>query len=249
LENVTVDVAKPPNIYGIAKFLDKTDNRSLSMEYSAGKSNAIIPLSGNIRVGEAIQVEEANVNYRLLDNSFGLQYFSNVKSESDLYAGWGVGFQKFPYVFGTIGVNKEYFEIGVAILLGYSSSEKISYDGYSVDEEGKMLEDPYFSEEKYRCSLYSGAYLYTSFYFKRFALNYAASASYPTDNYIYRENGCFNAFPEEIFFFDFPALLMQDIGIAYTNNHIRYRVGLNQITGVKFPGQYYRGTVHTAWLF
>jgi hypothetical protein len=184
-----------------------------------------------------------------LDNSFGLQYFSNIKTDSDFYFGGGFGYQKFPYAFGTIGINQEHFEIGAALLLGYSS-EKISYDGYSVDEDGRKLKDGNFSEERYRCSSYSSAYLYTSFYLKHFALNYAASVASPIADEIYNDNSCLGGlFRDKIFSFDFPVLLMQDIGVAYTNNHIRYRVGLNQITGVKFPGQYYRGTAHTAWLF
>jgi hypothetical protein len=247
VKNATADVAKPPNIYGNASLLNKRENRSISMEYSAGKSDAIIPLQGDVKVNQKIQTEDANINYRLLDNSFGLQFFSNTKTESDFYFGGGFGHQRFPYAFGTIGINKEYFEIGVALLLGYSS-EKISYDGYFVNDDMKRGSD--ISEERYQCSLYSSAYLYTSFYLKHFALNYAASIANPIDSDIYSNNSCIGGlFEDKIFSFDFPVLLMQDIGVAYTNNRIRYRVGLNQITGIKFPGQYYRGTAHAAWLF
>jgi hypothetical protein len=40
---------------------------------------------------------------------------------------------------------------------------------------------------------------------------------------------------------------MQDIGISYTPNKIKYRLGVNQITGVKFPGQYWGLSVQMAY--
>jgi hypothetical protein len=47
--------------------------------------------------------------------------------------------------------------------------------------------------------------------------------------------------------FFFPVLLMQDIGISYTPYKIKYRLGVNQITGVKFPGQYWGLSVQMAY--
>jgi hypothetical protein len=47
--------------------------------------------------------------------------------------------------------------------------------------------------------------------------------------------------------FWFPVLLMQDIGVSYTPYKIKYRLGVNQITGVKFPGQYWGLSIQMAY--
>jgi hypothetical protein len=247
IENASVDVAKPPGIYGNATMLKPGINHSILLEYSAGNNNAFIPLSGQVKVNGEIQTEETNISYRLIDKILGLQYFFTSKADeslSNFYGRGGLGFQKFPYIFVSFGTNREHFEIGTAFLLGFST-QFINYDGYYVNEDGVWQED--INDRIRHCSTHMGTYLYASVYFQRFALNYVTSISNSVNNEVYENCDSFLSRP--LFYFDFPSLLMQDFGIAYTNNHIMYRIGLNQITGIHFPGQYYRTTFQVAWLF
>jgi hypothetical protein len=247
IKNASVEVAKPPSIYGNATMLKPGVNHGISLEYSMGNNDAIIPLPGQVKVNGETQTEEkSNISYHLIDRIFGLQYFSVIKhpllSTNNFYGGGGLGIQTFPYAFINFGVNKEHFEIGTAFLLGFPV-QLINYDGYEVDEKGIQQGD--IEDSIDNCSTHTGAYIYTSVYFQHFALNYAASISKSVDNEV-KDCGSFGG---PLFYFIFPSLLMQDIGVVYTNNHIRYRIGLNQITGFSFPKKYYRATIQAAWLF
>ena len=236
------DVTKPPNIYGNNAEMEAGSHRNVSVEYNAGSNDVIIPLSGHVIIDNAVQEEYAEINYNLINDVFGLQYSFAKKYDNDFYLGNGLGFQGFPYAFLSAGINKKSAEFGTAVLLGYAS-QKIDYSGYYKDDEGNKTSN--FYETMYNGDIYKGAYFYTSFYFKRFALNYVASISNPMGDEI-EEEGC-SFICRTILSFDFPALLMQDIGIVYNNNRIKYRVGLNQITSFKFPGRYYSASFQVAW--
>jgi hypothetical protein len=90
---------------------------------------------------------------------------------------------------------------------------------------------------------YGGFVAHASFYWEKFALNYAASVSNP---WLVRDIPVSESRNADISF-SFPVLLMQDIGISYAPNSIKYRLGVNQITGVKFPGQYWGLSVQVAY--
>jgi len=241
IKNVLVEIDKPPNITGNSKELKSGKNLTLSFEKVIGNKDAIIPLEGEIKVDGQVQLEESSASYRLVNDVWNLQFYRIEKNESGFYNAGGGGFQGFPYVFLGAGVNKAFFDLGGAALFGFAI-QAMENNGLYETNDGKMWG---YSSISNKLSYYAGAYIHANFYISRFALNYIASITSPTSN-----NVCgFGDECEKSFTFDFPYLLMQDIGIAYTNNKIKYRIGINQITGAEFAGQYWGTSFQAAWLW
>ena len=254
VKNGSSTVTKPPVIYGNVKELERGLNHRILAEYNLGNKNAAIPLEGALKMSAIpndnknsgdlksvyhSQEEPMNFIYELQNNNFGMQYFLTNKYDN-FYYGSGAGFQDFPYAFFDIGVNKKYFEIGAAFLIGYDW-QTIEYDGYFVNEEGDT-HDP-FEESKTNSGAYFGAYIHSSIFLKPFALNYSASISRARSDLLY-EDGC--GFMSDMFpgycteyTFDFPALIMQDIGIAYSYQKIGCRISLNKTTDSNFKKSYF----------
>jgi hypothetical protein len=261
---------KPPNIYGNGRYLTKDTNYIISYDASIG-DNKTIPLPGimnkRMQVGDYdIPEMPANINYRLIENTLGIQFYKIAKDYNDYYLGWGIGMQNQPYGFVMLGRNGKFFEIGGAALGGLTLNEA-SYEGgwyYHVSyfrshnamfaktlaEQG--ISDDYDKLEYVKLKdvkilhLYGGITTYASLYLEKFALNYAASVTNPwivNELLASKGDGSHGA---DISFF-FPVLLMQDIGISYMPHKIKYRFGINQITGVKFPGQYWGLSVQMAY--
>jgi hypothetical protein len=243
LKNATLEARRPPNIYGNNKTLEAGNHISVSAEFTASDNNINMPVYGYAKLGDR---QEISADYSLIDDSWGLQsYFIN-KRKNDFYFGGGVGFQGFPYAFLNIGLNKKDFEVGHAILLGVGSL-KLDYEGYYENEDGENAGD--FSNTEYSGNM--SAYLYTSVYFfERFALNYVLSYTIHPSNFShnYEDNSCVFECKVDINF-NTPDLYIQDIGIVYAGNHIRYRIGLNQIRSYKLPKRYWGTSFNVAWLY
>jgi hypothetical protein len=270
VEKGTFQAIKPPNIYGNGHYLtDETNyiiSGNINGDINIGK-NKTIPLPGITNEytscinGECLQKTSANINYRLIENTLGFQYYKATKNEYN-YTGLGIGIQNFPYVFFTFGYNKKSFEIGGAVFWGLAI-DRASYEGwwyyfepdaFSWGSDMEVFEYIKFKNNAILHS-YGGLVAYTSFYWEKFALNYAASISNPwlvyelPADFILYKRGAEEDLKYANISFWFPALLMQDIGISYTPNRIKYRLGVNQITGVKFPGQYWGISGQMAYLF
>lgn len=264
VEKGTFQAIKPPNIYGNSRYLTNETNYIISGDVNIGK-NKTIPLPGItneytscIDRNSCLQITPANINYRLIENTFGIQFHKTTKN-SNYYFGWGVGVQNQPYGFVMLGYNGKIFEIGGATFWGLTVN-KASYEGwwYFLDDftMGITSDTEIFEHIKFKnvaiLHSYGGLVAHASFYWEKFALSYAASFTYP---WLVDELPA--GFPynskEKLHYADisfwFPALLMQDIGISYTPHKIKYRLGVNQITGVKLPGQYWGFSVQMAYLF
>jgi hypothetical protein len=225
LKRGTFQTVKPPNIYGNSRHLTKDTSYTISYDANIGK-NKTIPLPEM----------PADINYRLIENTLGFQFYNTIKEDSSFYSGFGFGMQNFPYGIATLGFNWKFAEIGSAAFFGLAV-DKASYEGEWIEHEYLKLKDIYFLHT------YSGAVAYASVYFKKIALSYAASISIPwTMNELPVSNGEYASIS-----FESQALLMQDIGISYMPYKIKYRLGVNQITGVKFPGQYWGLSVQMAY--
>jgi hypothetical protein len=234
---------KPPNIYGNGHYLDEGKHNIISYDANMGK-NKTISLPGVMNSyysdADATTLETpANINYRLIENTLGFQFYRVTKEDMPLYTGFGGGIQNFPYGFLMLGYNGKPIELGGTAFWGLVIN-KASYEGSInnsyVDEYVKL-------ENVYILHSYGGLVAHASYYWEKFALNYAASISNPwlVDKLPIPENG--NAFVS----FFFPYLLMQDIGISYTPYKIKYRLGVNQITGLRLPGQYWGLSVQMAY--
>ncbi|MDR2583049.1 MAG: hypothetical protein LBC75_06165 [Fibromonadaceae bacterium] len=225
----------------------------------------------------------ADINYRLIENTLGVQFHKAIKDYKDYYAGFGVGVQNQPYVFAMLGHNGKFFEIGGAGFWGLTIN-KASYEGwwyYYEPDFGPSFAKPvaklncnkdnlccddspngicydYSHQETIIDNLeyiklnkvnifhsYAGFVAHASFYWEKFALSYAASMTNP---WLVDELPVSEAHDADISFW-FPVLLMQDIGISYTPNKIKYRLGINQITGIKSPGQYWGFSVQMAYMW
>jgi hypothetical protein len=244
VERGTFQAIKPPNIYGNSRYLAKDTNYIISYDANIGK-NKTIPLPGIVNSNSTHPREDANINYRLIENTLGFQFYRAIKNDYDFYKGFGGGLQNFPYGFLMIGHNKKFMEVGAAIFLGLTI-DNASYEGKwdcsffdSCGGYYTKLEDVYVLHP------HGGIVTHVSFYFKKIALNYAASVSSP---WLVKDlpiplSG--EGYADISFLF--PVLLIQDIGISYMPNKIKYRFGINQITGVKFPGQYWGLSVQMAY--
>jgi len=263
VEKGTFQTIKPPNIYGNGRYLTKETNSTISYDANIGK-NKTVPLLGITNEytlcsdrNLCLEKPPANINYRLIENTLGLQFNKTTKDYNDSYFGWGIGIQNQPYGFLMLGYNGKFFEIGGAGFLGLTIN-KASYEGWWYFYESYMVgsDIDLFEKIKFKditiLHSYGGAVAHASFYWEKLALSYAASFTYPwlVDRlpagfvqYHSGEEGLENADIS----FSFPALLMQDIGISYTPNKIKYRLGINQITGVKFSGQYWGLSVQMAY--
>jgi hypothetical protein len=259
VEKGTFQAIKPPNIYGNSRYLEEWNHASegkhniISFNANIGK-NKTIPLPGVINSyyhDEDITMQEtpANINYRLIENTLGFQFYEVTKEDSPFYTGFGGGVQNFPYGFLMLGHNWKFMEIGGAVFLGLTI-DKASYEGewgYS-DACGLFVwcgEYEYIKLEDIKVlHPYGGLVAHVSFYWEKFALNYAASVSEPWLAFSLPSS---HMFTNADISFSFPVLLMQDIGISYTPHKIKYRLGVNQITGVKFPGQYWGLSVQVAY--
>jgi hypothetical protein len=267
VEKGTFQAMKPPNIYGSERYFDVAYSQ-ISYDANIGK-NKTIPLpeftNEYVCVTNDICLHEttANINYRLIETVLGFQFHivlkDNALGTDDSYVGFGGGVQNFPYLSLMYGYNGEFIEIGTVAFWG-AVMNRASYEGvagyyreaYLWHKESKYHE--YTKWENRKCfNFYGGLVAHASFYWKKFALNYSASISEPwvlddlpvifsDDEHTY-DTGYRYADPS----FSFPVLLMQDIGISYMPYKIKYRIGVNQITGVKFPGQYWGFSVQMAY--
>ena len=250
---------KPPNIYGNNRYLEEGTHNSVSYNANIGK-NKTIPLPGIVNdsfsVGGASPPEKpANINYRLIENTLGFQYY-RITKEDDFYTGWGVGVQNFPYGVFMFGYNEENIEVGAAAYLGLSI-DKSSYEGEWGYSDWWCCDENEYIRIKDLSILhtYGGINFYASYFWNKFAINYAASISNPwlvDELPIAVEGSVVNKRDVEHdadISFWFPFLLMHDIGISYTPNNIKYRLGINQITGIEFPGQYWGASLEMAYLW
>ena len=265
VEKGTFQTIKPPNIYGNERYLTNESNSIISYNANIGK-NKTIPLPGitnertscdkydllNNEYKEfCVQKTPANINYRLIENTLGIQFNKTIKNYYDIYFGWGVGVQNQPYGFLMLGYNGKLFEVGGAGFWGLTIN-KASYEGMwyfyhggtFAESEVKNLEYAKFKDVTIFHS-YGGAVAHASFFWEKFALNYAVSITNP---WLVNELPA-SASDDAYISFWFPALLMQDIGISYTPNKIKYRLGINQITGVKFPEQYFGISLQMAYMW
>jgi hypothetical protein len=155
-----------------------------------------------------------------------------------------------------LGYNREFVEIGGVAFYGLVAN-KASYEGmwgyYNDFTLGFGPDTEYYEYIKFKdikiLHSYGGLIAHVSFYWEEFALSYAASVSNPwlvDELFAYHDSSRDNDYDADISF-SFPVLLMQDIGISYAPNSIKYRLGVNQITGVKFPGQYWGLSVQMAY--
>jgi len=241
---------KPPNIYGNNSYLTKDAVNIISYDANIGK-NKTIPLPGimNLYNSRALPDTLADIHYRLIENTLGFQYHKVLKSKSDLYFGFGGGVQNFPYGSLIFGYNGKFVEIGGATYWGLTLG-KASYEGIWDWETGGPLsssDTQYIRlEDAYILHSYGGLTAYASLHLKKFALSYAASIANPwLVDELPAPIGRSSSDPDISFWF--PALLMQDVGISYTHHRIKYRLGINQITGIEFPGQYWGLSVQMAY--
>jgi hypothetical protein len=143
------------------------------------------------------------------------------------------------------GINEKIIEIGGAAFLGFTIN-KASYEGEwdialnnipnEEEWDGSPLSDKYIKlKDIYIPHSYVGAIGHVSFFWEKFGLNYGVSTSLPwaIDKLPISKD------EEADVAFDNTYLLMQDIGISYTPYNIKYRLGVNQITGEKFHGRYW----------
>jgi len=265
VERGTFQTVKPPNIYGNGRYLEdwsqvqEGKNYIISFDANIGK-NKTIPLPGitneytsctNTNYGyRCLQKTPANINYRLIENTLGFQFYRVVKEDSPIYTGLGGGLQNFPYGFIMLGYNGKSIEIGGVAFWGLAIN-KTSYEGWwlynfdftmGINPPTEIFEYVKFKDITILHS-YGGAVAHASFYWEKFALNYAVSISNPW----FVDELPTSVLEDADISFWFPTLLMQDIGISYTPNKIKYRLGVNQITGVKFPGQYWGLSVQIAY--
>jgi hypothetical protein len=257
----TFQAMKPPNIYGSGRYLEDWSqvqdgkNYIISFDANIGK-NKTIPLPGLMNKSPETP---ANINYRLIENTLGFQFYRVTKKDSPIYTGFGGGIQNFPYGFIMSGYNGKSIEVGGVAFWGLAIN-KASYEGvwyYLHDFTMGMASDTeYLEYVKFKdisiLHSYAGLVTHASYYWEKFAINYAVSVSNPwlvyklpaaNINDGYQVSKGDNA---DIFFW-FPVLLMQDIGISYTPHKIKYRLGVNQITGIKFPGQYWGLSIQMAY--
>jgi hypothetical protein len=245
VEKGTFQTIKPPNIYGNGRYLaNDTTNYIISYDANIGK-NRTIPLHGVMNLhrdccGEVLSEMPANIYYRLIENTLGFQFYRTIKYDYP-YIGFGGGLQNFPYGFFMLGCNGKSIEIGGVAFWGLAIN-KASYEGsclYCQEVEYVKFKDVTIFHS------YFGLVAHASFYWEKFALGYAASITNP---WLVDELPVSASDYADISFW-FPALLMQDIGISYTPNKIKYRLGINQITGVEFPGQYWGLSLQMAYLW
>jgi hypothetical protein len=251
VEKGTFQTMKPPNIYGNEHYLEEGEHNVISFNANIGK-NKTIPLPGIMNsyyhdIEITMPETPANINYRLIENTLGFQFYRMTKEYSPLYTGFGGGIQNFPYGFLMLGYNGKSIEFGGTAFWGLVIN-KASYEGkwsyvvggidgsYGVDKYANLKDISILHS-------YGGLAANASFYWEKFALSYAASVSNP---WLVDELPVSESKDADISFF-FPVLLMQDIGISYIPNNIKYRLGVNQITGVKFPGQYWGLSVQVAY--
>jgi hypothetical protein len=262
VEKGTFQAIKPPNIYGNNRYLAEDINYIISFDANIGK-NKTIPLPGIMNEYVCVHTSTyypiclsetpANIHYRLIENTLGFQFYRATKNDYDFYFGLGGGIQNFPYGFLIFGYNGKSIEFGGAAYWGLMI-DKASYEGMwgyyndftlGINPDTEILEYIKYKDMKILHS-YGGLTAYTSFYWEKFAINYSASIANPwlTDELpiLYDKDKYYADLS-----FWFPFLLMQDIGISYTHGKIKYRLGVNQITGVKFPGQYWGLSVQVAY--
>jgi hypothetical protein len=259
VERGTFQTIKPPNIYGNSRYLTKDTNYIISFDANIGK-NKTIPLPGLINdsyynnSGEMPETP-ADINYRLIETTLGFQFYRVIKDPYH-YTGLGGGVQNFPYGFVMLGYNGKFIEVGGVAFGGFALNEA-SYGGMGKPSCGRppggfrvlaKCSYEYFQVKNMNVlHTYAGIVAHASFHWNKFALNYASSVSNPwfvgTLPAVENEND----FSNGDITFSFPVLLMQDIGISYAPNSIKYRLGVNQITGVKFPGQYWGLSVQVAY--
>ena len=239
LKNASVEATRPPIIYGNNRALKAGDHQSVSVEFTRNNYDINTSLQGHSKLEDD---PEFSADYRLRGNTWGLQFNIVTVRESGFHSGAGIGAQGFPYVFLSMGLNKEYFELGSAALLGFPSL-KIDYEGYYENDDGEISGG--FSGSESFGSI--SAYLYTSIYFNRFALNYVVSYTTQSRNFTFSEGDCTGC--EISVFLKTPDLYIHDIGIVYVNNHIKYRIGLNQIRSYELPRNYWGTSFQAAWLW
>jgi hypothetical protein len=255
VEKGTFQAIKPPNIYGNERYLKEGKHNTISFDANIGK-NKTIPLPGLtneyvcVTSDMCLQETPANINYRLIENTLGFQFYRITKDDDDIYMGIGGGVQNFPYGFLMLGYNGNFIEIGGVAFWGLAIN-KASYEGMWVYYDDYIFTTDYSAYVKFKdiknLHSYGGLVAHASLYWKKFALSYAASVSSPwLVDELYAYNNGVGDFDADISFY-FPVLLMQDIGISYTPYKIKYRLGVNQITGVKFPGQYWGFNVQMAY--
>jgi hypothetical protein len=247
VEKGTFQATKPPNIYGNNRHLTKDTNYTISYDANIGKNKTIyIPgVLNSIKdplTNEIISETPADISYRLIENTLGVQFYRIRKydfNDYNYYFGYGCGVQNFPYGSLMFGLNEKFVEIGGAIFWGITI-DKASYEG---EMDGAPINDRYIKLKNiYVLHSYSGAVAHASVYFKKIALSYSIS---PASPWIANELPV-SKDEEADLAFAFPYLLMQDIGISYTPNKIKYRLGVNQITG-DFPGHYWGLSVQVAY--
>ncbi|MDR2579733.1 MAG: hypothetical protein LBC85_01905 [Fibromonadaceae bacterium] len=257
VEQGTFQAIKPPNIYGNNRHLTKDTNYIISYDASIGK-NKTIPLPGIMNQSQRVTSEikldgtPADINYRLIQKALGFQ-FSRVTKKEDFFMGFGGGVQNFPYVFFMLGHNGKFIEAGGAAFWGLTI-DKASYSGEwgYIDNFTmgitKPIEkyEPHFEQNNVSIlHSYGGLTTYASLYWKKVALNYSASITSPW--FLISNSLPVSSDYDADISFSFPVLLMQDVGVSFTPYKIKYRLGINQITGVKFPGQHWGLSVQMAY--
>jgi hypothetical protein len=222
VEKGTFQAMKPPNIYGNGRYLEEGKHSTISFDANIGR-NKTIPLPGLINKDKCLadkyiclQKTPANINYRLIENALGVQFYKTTIGLSPIYTGFGGGVQNFPYGFLMLGYNGNFIEFGGAVFWGLVRN-KASYEGMRgyYKDVGPINPPTEFQgyvkfEDAYILHSYGGLVTHASFHWKKFALSYAASVSNP---WLVDELPISTGYDADITF-SFPALLMQDIGIS-----------------------------------
>jgi len=115
VEKGTFQTVKPPNIYGNNRYLAKDTSKMISGNVNIGKNKTIfLPgLMNNYTScidSECLQITPANINYRLIENTLGMQFQKTTK-DNNYYSGWGVGVQNQPYVFLCLAIMEKFLKL------------------------------------------------------------------------------------------------------------------------------------------
>jgi len=237
---------KSPNIHGNQRYLDKGEYKSIYLVGNHG-GNETVKLNGinnNSLQGEEYSLPDsiANISYRIINTTAGIDWSKVYKKEAGYY-GFGFGGQPYPYVYGKMGINEKYFEIGSSILIGVSSDEA-TYDGEVIwtnnQLDGSWEEREIVDVKKANLlHTFTSASISSSVFAKGFSLNYVGTIGWPW--------GLLSELPSKStkggegkyeISFDFPYLLSNDIGISYRFGSVSIGVGYNQIVGKMFEGRY-----------
>lgn len=237
---------KSPNIRGNQQLLNEGKNYKVSIEGNYG-SNKNVKLN-NVRNtsfnGDEFSLPDsaANISYRMINTVGGINISVMNKKKIGFY-GMGLGGQPYPYIYGMVGFNDDFFEIGSSLLIGLSN-DNASYSGDVIWTEnqidGSWEEFDKINENDIEIiHTFTSATFFTSLFTNGISLNYVGTIGWPWGlldelpaKNKYNENNDYNIS------IDMPLLLMNDISVGYKYNAISITIGYNQIVGQKFDGRY-----------